>query len=424
MTAHLKIVRNPAEEKLGEQYDAVRASAPNLAARDAAFALFEAKGLPSKRIEAWHYSDLRALMTSAAPLAAVPDEAALAAAPKYFALERTGEPRLVFFDGFLVRALSSLDALDVGVAEIAPLAVDADAIVALNAAFASETTRIRIPAGATQSLHLAFVGSGPSSAYSRVAIEIGAGAEVTLVETHESADGVASQSNNFLRISAAAGARVEHVRLQAEGDAALSLSSLELTLAENVAFSSFAFVAGGRFARHQVNVAMIGAGATLNLSGLSLLAHEQHADATLVVRHKAEKCVSREYFKHIVSDEATGVFQGKVVVERRAQKTDGAMKSRAILLSPGATMNNKPELEIFADDVVCGHGATVGALDAEQLFYLQARGLTRAEAEAMLLEAFGAEALERVGAEGLRALLTDVLRAWLAARAPEAAEAL
>jgi Fe-S cluster assembly protein SufD len=424
MTAHLKIVRNPAEEKLGEQYDAARASAPNVAARDAAFALFEAKGLPGKRVEAWHYSDLRAFMTSAAPLAAVPDEAAIAAAPKHFALERTGEARLVFVDGFLIRALSTPGALDLDATEIAPLAADADAIVALNAAFAGETTRIRIPAGATQSLHLAFVGAGPSSAYSRVSIEIGAGAEVTLVETHESADGAASQTNSYLSISAAAGARVEHVRLQAEGDSALALSSLDLTLAQDVQFSSFAFVAGGRFARHQVDVAMTGTGATLNLAGLSLLAHEQHADATMVVRHKAEKCVSREYFKHIVSDEATGVFQGKVVVERGAQKTDGAMKSRAILLSPGATMNNKPELEIFADDVVCGHGATVGALDAEQLFYLQARGLTRAEAEAMLLEAFGAEALERVKSEGLRELLSDVLRAWLAARAPENVEAL
>ena len=112
------------------------------------------------------------------------------------------------------------------------------------------------------------------------------------------------------------------------------------------------------------------------------------------VEHAAPRGESREYYRHIVADEATGVYQGKVIVAPHAQKTDGGMKSQAILLSPTATMNNKPELEIFADDVVCGHGATVGALDPEQIFYLQARGMPRAEAEAMLLEAFGAEAID------------------------------
>ena len=118
----------------------------------------------------------------------------------------------------------------------------------------------------------------------------------------------------------------------------------------------------------------------------------------------------------IVAGDATGIYQGKVVVQPGAQKTDGAMKSQAILLSPHAVMNNKPELEIFADDVVCGHGATVGALDPEQLFYLQARGLPKAEAEAMLLEAFGADAIARVDDGALAELLHGKMRAWLAAR--------
>ena len=142
----------------------------------------------------------------------------------------------------------------------------------------------------------------------------------------------------------------------------------------------------------------------------------RHADTTLVVDHAAPHGQSREFYKHIVADDATGVYQGKVIVQPGAQKTDGGMKSQAILLSPHAVMNNKPELEIFADDVVCGHGATVGALDPEQLFYLQARGLPKAEAEAMLLEAFGADAIARVEDEELAELLRAKMRGWLAAR--------
>ncbi|HLW92896.1 MAG TPA: SufD family Fe-S cluster assembly protein, partial [Roseiarcus sp.] len=143
---------------------------------------------------------------------------------------------------------------------------------------------------------------------------------------------------------------------------------------------------------------------------------KRHADTTLTVNHAAPRGESREFYKHIVADEATGVYQGKVIVEPGAQKTDGGMKSQAILLSPAAIMNNKPELEIFADDVICGHGATVGALDPDQLFYLRARGIPEKEAEAMLLEAFGFEAIERVGDEHLREALRDKARGWLAAR--------
>jgi Fe-S cluster assembly protein SufD len=147
-----------------------------------------------------------------------------------------------------------------------------------------------------------------------------------------------------------------------------------------------------------------------------VLAGRRPAPTTLEVVHAAPRGESREFYRHIVADEATGVFQGKVIVQPGAQKTDGAMKSQAILLSPDATMNAKPELEIFADDVVCGHGATIGALDPEQLFYLQARGLPPAEAEAMLLEAFGAEAISRVADAELAEALLTLMRDWLARR--------
>jgi Fe-S cluster assembly protein SufD len=207
----------------------------------------------------------------------------------------------------------------------------------------------------------------------------------------------------------------EHIAVL-EDEVGLHVESLVARLAAGASFASFALVLDGRLVRRQIFANLVGEGAKVALSGLSLLDGERHADTTLIVDHAAPHGESREYFKHVVADRATGVYQGKVIVEPGAQKTDGGMKSHALLLSPSAVMNNKPELEIFADDVVCGHGATVGALDREQLFYLRARGVPEAEAEAMLLEAFGFEAIDRVGDEGLREVLREKARAWLGAR--------
>jgi Fe-S cluster assembly protein SufD len=181
-------------------------------------------------------------------------------------------------------------------------------------------------------------------------------------------------------------------------------------------FDSFALVAGIGLARRQLFVRFDGAGSEATLRGVSLLGGREHADTTLRVEHAAESCVSRETFKFILDEEATGVFQGRIRVAPGAQKTDGKMLSKAILLSDMAAMNNKPELEIFADDVACGHGATCGGLDTDQLFYLQSRGLPFAQAEALLLEAFAAELIDGIGDEGLIRAYRRELSAWLSAR--------
>jgi Fe-S cluster assembly protein SufD len=237
------------------------------------------------------------------------------------------------------------------------------------------------------------------------------------IRVHESFMGAAAgtQRNALFSITLGEGARADVTAL-IDDDAGLHLESQIASLAANAEFAAFALVAGGALARRQIFVSHDGPGAKIALGGLTLLHGERHADTTLVVEHGASKGQSREFFRHVVADDAVGVFQGKVIVKPHAQKTDGGMKSQAILLSPRATMNNKPELEIFADDVVCGHGATVGALDPEQTFYLQARGVPRAEAEAMLLEAFGADAIDRVGDETIAEALRVRMRAWLAAR--------
>jgi Fe-S cluster assembly protein SufD len=142
----------------------------------------------------------------------------------------------------------------------------------------------------------------------------------------------------------------------------------------------------------------------------------QHADTTLVANHIARGCQSREVFKSVLDDEAHGVFQGRIIVRQGAQKTDAKMMTRALLLSDEAEADNKPELEIFADDVTCGHGATTGALDESLLFYLRARGLSEKEAQALLIQAFVGEAIESIADDGLRELAISAAQRWLAAR--------
>ena len=208
---------------------------------------------------------------------------------------------------------------------------------------------------------------------------------------------------------------VQHVRLNAEGDQALALSTLAAKIGGDAVFNSINVVAGSATSRHQVFAILAGENTNLRVNGATMLKGRQHADSTLVVEHAAPHCESRELFKTVIDDEATGVFQGKIIVPPHAQKTDGRMMSAALLLSEGGAMNNKPELEIFADDVQCAHGATCGQLDEDLLFYLMARGLPKKEAESLLVQAFLGEALEFVENEAVRESLIGTVEGWLKA---------
>jgi Fe-S cluster assembly protein SufD len=418
MTVHALQTKTAAETTLAAQFAQQQSADSD---RTAAFRAFAAAGLPTRRLEAWHYTDLRSLMASAAPLALAPADAQIEHARGLLSAHpRTGDLRLVMVDGRYVSALS--DKMPDGVlagmlAKSVPL-TQADAVIALNDAFATRGLVLDIAAGAQPAerieiVHCASAGA-PLAIYSRVAITLFAGAKARIVETFLGAD-AGCQRNAVTRLSLGAGAHCSHVSA-IEDQPGLHLESQMAQLGQGAELNAFALVAGGAVVRRQLFIGHKEPNAKIALGGLSLLGGERHADTTLVVDHAAPGGRSREFYKHIVADEATGVYQGKVIVQPGAQKTDGAMKSQALLLSPRAIMNNKPELEIFADDVACGHGATVGALDAEQLFYLQARGLPRAAAEAMLLEAFGADAIARVEDETLAERLGEKLRAWLAAR--------
>jgi Fe-S cluster assembly protein SufD len=240
---------------------------------------------------------------------------------------------------------------------------------------------------------------------------------VTVVESHEGPDKLDYQINTALDLVVGRGAKVDHVKVTCEGDAALHVSTLNATVSEAAELRDFTFTLGGAVVRNQLFVACQGKGAQLSLAGVNLLRRRQHADTTLLLDHAIGGSSSRELFKSVLDDESHGVFQGKIIVRPDAQKTDARMMTRALLLSPTAEADNKPELEIFADDVQCGHGATAGALDESLKFYLMARGIPEREAEALLIQSFVGEAIEMISHEGVRADLMFAAVRWLGARA-------
>ncbi len=210
----------------------------------------------------------------------------------------------------------------------------------------------------------------------------------------------------------AADAVLTHVRLQSELPTAFHLSTLYADVDERGTYDSFVLNLGSRIARTEAHARLGGERAVAHLNGAQLLGSTQHADFTTVIRHDAPCCASRQTVKNVLSGRSHGIFQGRIEVARHAQKTDGYQMNQALLLSPDAEIDTKPELEIFADDVKCSHGATVGALDTDQLFYLRSRGIPEAEARAILVRAFLAEALDVVSNETVRSVLDRAVEGW------------
>jgi Fe-S cluster assembly protein SufD len=416
MNAHITN-RSAAEKTLFRQFAESQGREPS-AARVAAFARFADAGLPTRRVEAWHYTDLRAAMADAAPILAAPTSGDIEAARLRLAgRERFAPgPQLVLIGGRYIDKLSDRLPAGISVTEgaVATDPVD-DPLAALNEALSPSGCTISVARGAeivhpVTILHLAN-GTSAHSVYSRSAITVDAGARASFVEVFEGAHrGV--QRHAATIVTLAKGAKARHVAVVGD-EPGLHIETQICDLAETAELDAFGLVSGGDLTRRQIFVKMTGEEAKVSLGGLALIDGDRRADTTLQVVHAAPRGTSREFYRAIVDDDAIGIFQGKIVVERAAQKTDGAMKSQAILLSPRAQMNEKPELEIFADDVLCGHGATVAALDPEQVFYLRSRGIPESDAKAMLLEAFGGESIDRIDDELLIGALRARLSVWL-----------
>lgn len=407
-------------------------------ARQRAFETFQRIGLPHRRMEDWKYTDLRVSMREVLPLATAPDQAAFAraeAALKDIAV--VGARRLVLVDGVFAPQLSDLAKLEKGVVirtlrdaletgdetirnRILSHASSVDPMIALNTAMMTDGVVIEISDGVELKLpvHVVHVSSSAhSSMFTRSLLILGDKASATLIERFVAAQGVTSYHvHDALVVSVGNHARLDHVRLMEDARDAFNISTAFVTVGSHSHFNTFNLTSGGNVSRYQGFITIAGEHSHVATNGVNLLNGTQHGDTTLFLDHAVPNCASREVFRAVLDDRGHSVFQGRIIVKPDAQKTDAKMMTRALLLSDDAEADNKPELEIFADDVTCGHGATTGALDESLLFYLRARGLSEKEAQALLIAAFVGEAIESIVNDDLREAAMATAERWLAAR--------
>jgi Fe-S cluster assembly protein SufD len=387
------------------------------ALRAAAAAAFKASGLPGgtqqRRIEAWKYTSLRPVAEADFQPSAEPrheTETILAG------LRLLDAPRVVFADGIFRNDLSVMPAA--GFAHFADQPdfgtlswPDREPMVALNTMLAQDGAALHVPAGFDAGvLQLVSIAVGDGDFHPRHSIRLAKGAKLTVVEI-SSGQG-RYLHNTVAEIHIAEGAHLTHIRLQDEATTAFHVSTTYADVEASGTYDSFTLNLGARLSRTEVRTSLSGVGAVAHLNAAQILTGSQHSDFTTVVSHAAPGCTSRQTVKNVLAGRSRGVFQGKIEVVRIAQKTDGYQMNQALLLSPDAEIDCKPELEIFADDVKCSHGATVGELDAEQMFYLRSRGIPDAEARSILVRAFLAEALDAVTDASIRPRLEMAVEQW------------
>lgn len=248
-----------------------------------------------------------------------------------------------------------------------------------------------------------------------VVVNVPAGTEATIVERH---DGSGAYWNNMrVQIHLPAGARLTHYRFVTAATESVSTILTHIRAERDARYTAFSLIAGEGVVRNQIEAEITGAGAEVSLNGVNLLSGAQHADTTITVSHQAPHARSWQSYKNVLADRARGVFQGKIHVDRAAQKTDGYQLSNTLMLSSLAEMDVKPELEIYADDVKCSHGATSGKVDETALFYLRARGISESVARLMLVEAFVRDVIETAPHEGIRQEMEAVVAQWLSRHA-------
>ncbi|TVR99724.1 MAG: Fe-S cluster assembly protein SufD [Rhodospirillales bacterium] len=417
------------------------ADRPWLNARRAeALAAFAASGLPTRRQEAWKYTDLKAL--ASVPFAPAIERATVPAIDRVPTLLTDDEPlaRLVFVDGHLRPEWSATAGLPEGVvladlvtalARHEPLVehwlgerdgIAGRSMVALNAALMDGGYVIWVPRGTIVDapIEITLLSGAARGAHTtplvhhpRILVVIEDGAEATLVE-HWAACSDATYFNNVVAdVQVGAGARLRHYRIQEESVEAYHVTTLRADLGRDARYEAFSFSTGARLSRLDAEISLTGTGASLGFGGAFLMRGRQHCDTTSVIDHRVPHTACREVFKGTLDGQARGVFQGRIVVHPGADKTDGQQSCRTLLLSDGAEIDAKPELEIYADDVKCSHGATAGQLDANALFFLRSRGLDETTARRLLIEAFLSDALDEISLPALRGRLTERIEGWM-----------
>ena len=366
--------------------------------------------LPHRRMEEWRWTDLRQMIDKPYPprqnvTVAAGEVERLLAASIFHGIAAT---RMVFVNGHYDAGLSKL-----ANGSVAPKAEATEPVLQMSAAFATDGARIRLEGNTDTPIELVFIttNAAPRTIATRNVIEVADDASATILETHLGEGSYLSNSVTEIRVGN--NARLDRVKAEIESHEAIHLAHSHVTLARNVTFRDFTLSTGARLNRQNGTYFFTGEFADGKVTGAYLLSGKQHADTRLVVDHRVPNCASRELFKCVMDDHARGIFQGKVIVQPHAQKTDGKQSSHALLLSETAEFDAKPELEIYADDVACGHGATAGDLNHDHVFYLKSRGIPEAEAKAMLIAAFVGEAFDAIHHDGVREALTDYAARWL-----------
>jgi len=390
------------------------------ALRRAAAARFGELGFPTRRLEAWRYLDLRGFQQEhfhegpkQPPRGPDPAAAALVPGEAAPVVLFNGNPLAVPGAGEGIEVRSLEEWLRENPEPLRPLlarvANDAtNPFLALNTAFLERGLHVRIPAGveAARPLHLLFVtGGGSAAAHSRVLVELEAGARATVVEEYVSLGEGATFTDPVTEISLGDGARLDHVRLQREGERAFHVATLAARLGREASFASTSLVLGGGLTRVDLRVDLAGEGATSDLRGLYLVDGERVVDHHTATDHRVPRTSSRQVYKGVLDGRSRAVFNGLVEIHPGARQTQAAQSNPNLLLSERALVHTNPQLRIFNDDVQCNHGATVGRLDREKLFYLRARGIPAAEARQILIGAFAKEIVETVPVEALREAL-------------------
>ncbi len=393
--------------------------------------------VPSTRDEDWRFTDISPLTK----LTFQPAQPAQTLAPA--ALERwtIGEAaaRLVFVDGIYApqhsfnHARLTVENFAAGLdrhkaAAQAQLgrhaAFESNAFAALNTAFLHDGALILVPRGLAVAapVHLLFIATRKHAAnYPRCLVVAESGSALTLVEDYVALQDEAYFTNAVTEIALAGDAQLHHVKVQREGAEAFHIANCAVSLAQSSRYHSVSIALGSRISRHNLGVRLAAEGAECSIDGLALIGGKQLADTHTLIDHAQPQCSSRQLHKCIVDGTAHAVFNGNIMVRAGAQRTDSSQSSRNLLLSAKARVDTKPQLEIFADDVKCAHGATVGQLDLDEVFYLKSRGLSDTAARNLLTYAFGAEIIERIPVASLRDRLEQAVMERTQAPAPGAA---
>jgi Fe-S cluster assembly protein SufD len=412
----IAVMKTKAETALAQQFAAAKLTG----ARAEAFAAFDKVGLPSRRVEEFKYTDLRARLTEAFPMAkAAGKTAATAQAP----LAGVAAIEVHFVNGQFQRSDAVVAGLTISSLTKSTgqlTAAPADPIAALALALATDGVVITVADNTVieKPIHIVFATAidEASAVATRNIIRIGKNAKVTIIESHVANGDAARQVHGLTDITVGDGAEVTHIKTANSTATETNLSSWIATIGAHANYRAFQFTASNGLTRNQLFVTYAGEHAKLDISGVMLGRNSDHIDTTLVVDHAVPHCESRELFKIVLDDRARGIFQGKVIVRPHAQKSDGKQMANALMLSEDAEFDSKPELEIYADDVVCGHGATCTELNEDLVFYCRSRGIPEDQARALLIESFIGEALEKLEHEGIRDALRAVALEWLAAK--------